>query len=105
MPVNEFVDLFVHMRIAMSTWLEKRIAELSEEIRNYPVPIAAATSTCRRCWRNARVCFPNLKNKAAAPKRCGPTMEAAMPHNLFDTLQSFKHGKFYSLPALEKALG
>jgi hypothetical protein len=24
----------------MSTWLEKRIAELSEEIRNYPGPIA-----------------------------------------------------------------
>jgi len=28
-----------------------------------------------------------------------------MPHNLFDTLQSFKHGKFYSLPALGRALG
>jgi aconitate hydratase len=28
-----------------------------------------------------------------------------MPHNLHDTLQSFKHGKFYSLPALGKALG
>ena len=28
-----------------------------------------------------------------------------MPHNLYDTLQSFKHGKFYSLPALGKALG
>ena len=28
-----------------------------------------------------------------------------MPHNLFDTLQRFKHGKFYSLPALGKALG
>jgi aconitate hydratase len=26
-----------------------------------------------------------------------------MPHNLYNTLQSFKHGKFYSLPALEKA--
>jgi aconitate hydratase A / 2-methylisocitrate dehydratase len=26
-----------------------------------------------------------------------------MPHNLQQTLQSFKHGKFYSLPALEKA--
>jgi hypothetical protein len=24
----------------MSTWLEKRVAELSEEIRNYPGPIA-----------------------------------------------------------------
>jgi aconitate hydratase len=32
-------------------------------------------------------------------------MEAAMPHDLYDTLQSFKHGKFYSLPALGKALG
>jgi len=28
-----------------------------------------------------------------------------MPHNLHDTLQTFKHGKFYSLPALGKALG
>ena len=27
-----------------------------------------------------------------------------MPHNLHNTLQSFKHGKFYSLPALGKAL-
>ena len=28
-----------------------------------------------------------------------------MAHDLYDTLQSFKHGKFYSLPALGKALG
>ncbi len=28
-----------------------------------------------------------------------------MPHNLLNTLQRFKHGKFYSLPALGKALG
>jgi aconitate hydratase len=28
-----------------------------------------------------------------------------MPHNLHNTLQSFKHGKFYSLPALGKTLG
>ena len=27
-----------------------------------------------------------------------------MPHNLHNTLQSFKHGKFYSLPALSKSL-
>src|SRR5437868_3162722 len=27
-----------------------------------------------------------------------------MPHNLHDTLQSFSHGKLYSLPALGKAL-
>ncbi|HEY9529858.1 MAG TPA: aconitate hydratase AcnA, partial [Burkholderiales bacterium] len=27
-----------------------------------------------------------------------------MPHNLFNTLQSFKHGKFYSLPELGKQL-
>jgi aconitate hydratase len=27
-----------------------------------------------------------------------------MPHNLFNTLQSFKHGKLYSLPALGRAL-
>jgi aconitate hydratase len=27
-----------------------------------------------------------------------------MPHNTFSTLQSFKHGKLYSLPALAKAL-
>ena len=27
-----------------------------------------------------------------------------MPHNTFNTLQSFKHGKLYSLPALGKAL-
>jgi aconitate hydratase len=27
-----------------------------------------------------------------------------MPHDLYNTLQSFKHGKFYSLPALGKAL-
>jgi aconitate hydratase len=27
-----------------------------------------------------------------------------MPHNTFDTLQSFKHGQLYSLPALGKAL-
>src|SRR5256885_3078565 len=32
-------------------------------------------------------------------------MENAMPHNLHNTLQSFKHGKLYSLPALGKALG
>src|SRR5438034_11560962 len=31
-------------------------------------------------------------------------METAMRHNLHNTLQSFKHGKFYSLPALGKAL-
>jgi aconitate hydratase len=28
-----------------------------------------------------------------------------MPHNLHNTLQTFKHGKLYSLPALGKALG
>jgi len=28
-----------------------------------------------------------------------------MPHDLHNTLQSFKHGKFYSLPALAKSLG
>jgi aconitate hydratase len=28
-----------------------------------------------------------------------------MPHDLHNTLQTFKHGKFYSLPALGKALG
>jgi aconitate hydratase len=28
-----------------------------------------------------------------------------MPHNLFNTLQSFSHGKLYSLPALGSALG
>jgi aconitate hydratase len=28
-----------------------------------------------------------------------------MPHNLHNSLQSFKHGKFYSLPALGRALG
>ncbi len=27
-----------------------------------------------------------------------------MPHNLYNTLQTFKHGKFYSLPELGKAL-
>src|SRR6266581_2285056 len=31
-------------------------------------------------------------------------METSMPHNLHNTLQSFKHGKLYSLPALGKAL-
>src|SRR5262245_34521920 len=31
-------------------------------------------------------------------------MGASMPHNLHDTLQSFKHGKLYSLPALGKKL-
>src|SRR5437764_4365498 len=45
-----------------------------------------------------------MKNRAAAPRRCGSTMEASMPHNLHNTLQSFKHGKVYSLPALGKAL-
>src|SRR3954462_6906502 len=30
--------------------------------------------------------------------------EAVMPHNLFDTLQPFKHGKLYSLPVLSKKL-
>jgi aconitate hydratase len=28
-----------------------------------------------------------------------------MPHNLHDTLQPLKSGKFYSLPRLGKALG
>jgi len=28
-----------------------------------------------------------------------------MPHNLHDTLQSMKGGKFYSLPQLGKSLG
>src|SRR5918999_366061 len=32
-------------------------------------------------------------------------MEASMPHNLHNTLQTFKHGQFYSLAALGKALG
>src|SRR3970282_1213152 len=31
-------------------------------------------------------------------------MEASMPHNLYDTLQPFKHGKFYSIPVLAKKL-
>jgi aconitate hydratase len=31
-------------------------------------------------------------------------MGASMPHNLHNTLQSFKHGKLYSLPTLGKAL-
>src|SRR2546425_5868402 len=31
-------------------------------------------------------------------------MEASMPHNLHNTLQSLKHGKVYLLPALGKAL-
>src|SRR6195256_874270 len=31
-------------------------------------------------------------------------MEKSMPHNLHNTLQSFKHGKLYSLPMLGKAL-
>src|SRR5437016_13293959 len=31
-------------------------------------------------------------------------METAMRHNLHNTLQSFKHGKLYSLPMLGKAL-
>src|SRR5712672_2366949 len=30
---------------------------------------------------------------------------ASMPHNLHNTLESFKHGKLYSLPKLGKALG
>src|SRR5258708_20326999 len=32
-------------------------------------------------------------------------MEAFMPHNLHNTLQPLKGGKFYSLPQLGKALG
>ena len=28
-----------------------------------------------------------------------------MPHDAFNTLQSFKHGKLHSLPALAKKLG
>src|SRR5512145_2263336 len=40
----------------------------------------------------------------AAPRQPGPTTEAAMPHDAFDTLQSFPHGKLYSLPALGKKL-
>src|SRR4051812_23702841 len=31
-------------------------------------------------------------------------MEVSMPHNTFNTLQQFKHGQLYSLPALGKAL-
>src|SRR5437879_10479936 len=31
-------------------------------------------------------------------------METSMRHNLHNTLQSFKHGKLYSLPMLGKAL-
>src|SRR5881628_2647349 len=31
-------------------------------------------------------------------------MERSMPHNLHNTLQSFKHGKLYSLPILAKVL-
>src|SRR5882762_8534282 len=31
-------------------------------------------------------------------------METSMPHNLHNTLQSFKHGQLYSLPALGRAL-
>src|SRR5437899_8903846 len=31
-------------------------------------------------------------------------METSMRHNLHNTLQSFKHGKLYSLPVLGKAL-
>src|SRR5499426_1579640 len=46
----------------------------------------------------------NWTRSAAAPKRSGPTTEASMPHNLHNTLQSFKSGKLYSLPALGKAL-
>src|SRR5271169_4658365 len=39
----------------------------------------------------------------AARPHVGSTTEALMPHNLRNTLQSFKHGKYYSLPALEKS--
>src|SRR5471032_2973811 len=48
----------------------------------------------------------NCKSRAAAPRwASGPTTEASMPHNLHNTLQPLKGGKFYSLPQLGKALG
>src|SRR6266581_6453903 len=36
--------------------------------------------------------------------QCGSTTGAFMPHDFQDTLQGFKHGKLYSLPALSKKL-
>src|SRR6266498_4984934 len=42
--------------------------------------------------------------KPARRMQCGSTTGAFMPHDFQDTLQGFKHGKLYSLPALSKKL-
>src|SRR5229473_6929046 len=45
-----------------------------------------------------------MNSKPAHRMRYGSTTGAFMPHDFQDTLQGFKHGKLYSLPALSKKL-
>src|SRR5258708_5611243 len=45
-----------------------------------------------------------MNSKPAHRMQCGSTTGAFMPHDFQDTLQCFKHGKLYSLPALSKKL-
>src|SRR5258708_32568424 len=45
-----------------------------------------------------------MNSKPARRMQFGSTTGAFMPHDFQDTLQGFKHGKFYSLPALSKKL-
>src|SRR5258708_37963103 len=45
-----------------------------------------------------------MKYKRGGGMQVGSTTGAFMPHDFQDTLQGFKHGKFYSVPALSKKL-
>src|SRR5260221_10548917 len=45
-----------------------------------------------------------MNSKPAHRMQYGSTTGAFMPHDFQDTLQGFKHGKLYSLPALSKKL-
>src|SRR5258708_13329525 len=45
-----------------------------------------------------------MNSKPAHRMQCGATTGAFMPHDVQETLEGFKHGKVYSLPALSKKL-
>jgi aconitate hydratase len=91
--------------------LEQRLAELSDEIRHYPTPIARCDEQLLDLLERRSQVLAELKRSktaglAAAPKRqSGLTTGGSMPHNLHNTLQTAARRKFYSLPRLGKALG
>jgi uncharacterized small protein (DUF1192 family) len=52
----------------MSAWLEKRIAELSEEIRHYPGPIARCDEHLPALLEERARLISQLKKQACSPE-------------------------------------